>query len=51
MEPATSEDEGGKRQRKVHTGCTFKLLSIGLMNDGYIGYNIDSPTKKRRMAY
>jgi hypothetical protein len=50
-EAETSDREGGKKKGKVSTGCTFKLLSVGLINDGYIGYNINSPMKKRRMAY
>jgi hypothetical protein len=44
-------DESGHKKATVKYGCTFKLLSIGLLRDGYVGYNINSPTKKRRMAH
>jgi hypothetical protein len=54
-EPETTEENGAKKNpssvKSVKYGCSFKLLSIGLLNDGYVGYNIDSPTKKRRMAH
>jgi hypothetical protein len=43
-------DEAGPKKVTIKHGCTFKLLSIGLLRDGYVGYNIGSPTKKRRMA-
>lgn len=34
---------------KNNHGCSLKLLSVGLLDDGTKGYNFESPSKKRRM--
>ena len=38
-----------KDGESFHSGCTLKLLSIGLLKDENQKYNFESPRKKRRM--
>jgi hypothetical protein len=48
---ATEADKSTNKNISAKYGCTFKLLSIGLLDDGLKGYNIESPKKRKRMAY